>query len=504
MTEHKGWDFWRNTLNSARLVVAPMVDQSELPWRMLSRKYGAELCYTPMFHASVFSRDAIYRRESLQTCDKDRPLIVQFCANDPEIFLKAAQLAEGQCDAIDLNLGCPQSIARRGHYGAFLQDDWLLLQKMVSLCNAKLKVPITCKIRVFESIEKTVEYAQMLEEAGCQLLTVHGRTKEQKGPLTGLANWEHIKAVRQNVKIPVFANGNIQYLSDVDRCIAETGVQGIMSAEGNLHNPALFHGISPPVWQMVNEYLEFVEMYPCSTSYIRGHVFKIMHHALEVHKDARQKVALAKTINDFKAASEFLEQKCQADVEKYEKEPGSFKCELPLPYWLCQPYVRPSPKDANSEGRKAERERLNLKRNAELSQVALEGEPMSKNKLKKKLRNPQKNFDPLHKAKYERCMQCCNPKGRRCEFSLCKSCCKLKSVRETLDCLGHNFRFRTRALTKSEENGHSDMSSVTNVTNDVTDSVTSHNQTCSNNCHTDNKQTSSHKTDLSVTEDAVS
>lgn len=457
MHENSGYRFWRDKLGSPRLIVAPMVDQSELAWRMLSRKYCAQLCFTPMLHASVFIKDSRYRKESLQSCSEDRPLIVQFCANDPDVFVEACKLAEDHCEGIDLNLGCPQAIARRGRYGAFLQDEWDLLKEMVGRAKKEIGVPITCKIRVFQDVERTIQYAQMLEAAGCQLLTVHGRTREQKGPLTGIASWDHIKAVKSNVNIPVFANGNIQHLSDVFRCIEETGADGVMIAEGNLHNPALFQGINPPVWKMCIEYLEFVKKYPCPMSYVRGHIFKICHHCLviEENKEIRQKIAVASDINQFTEAVLELREKYENLDSKSATLNPIRKYNLPFPPWICQSYIRPPPEKTSMEkGEKnLEEEEMNRKR------IICEN-GISRKKLKKLQKNPDKKFEK--KPAFETCRLCLNPKGSKCAYQLCKSCCREKTFNEVLDCSGHRFCFKKK-IENAQSNVNSDCSSQNSI-----------------------------------------
>nr|XP_045620128.1 tRNA-dihydrouridine(16/17) synthase [NAD(P)(+)]-like isoform X2 [Procambarus clarkii] len=465
MPSLRGYDFWREKLRGARLAVAPMVDASELAWRLLSRRY--ELCYTPMLHAHVFVKDARYRRENLASTLNDRPLIVQFCSNDPDTFVEACRLAAPFCDAVDLNLGCPQAIARRGHYGAFLQDEWDLVRTMIERASTEVDVAITAKIRVFEDKIRTVEYAKMLERAGASLLTVHGRTRDQKGPLTGLASWPHIKAVKEAVSVPVLANGNIQYQADVERCLSDTGADGVMSAEGNLHNPALFTGTHPPVWHVALEYLQLAIQYPCPTSYARGHVFKLLHHCLSLCEnfDLRYRLSKTSTAEEMVAVVEDLKARMtpySTGEKAWTPDPGSEQSRLPMPPWLCQPYVRIPPEEhlkkiQESERRVQEKQQQQQEKavtdkedgecsgGSELSKRPMVDESeevdLSKKKKKKMARNPRKSFEPVDP--YEKC-GCKNPKGGRCVHGLCRACCRVKCYTEGLDCPGHRILVKTK------------------------------------------------------------
>ncbi|XP_074599042.1 dihydrouridine synthase 1 [Brevipalpus obovatus] len=432
----QGENLW-DKLDRPKFIVGPMVDQSELPFRLLCRKYGAHLCYTPMLHAAIFVKDPKYRKENLVPCDQDRPLIVQFCANDPETFLQAARLATPFCDAIDLNLGCPQTIAKRGHYGAFLEDEWTLLHAMVRKVSSELSIPVTCKIRIFPDVKKSIRYAQMLVSAGCQLLTVHGRTKEQKGVLTGLADWEQIKEIKNSISIPVFANGNIQSLEDVFNCLRTTGVEGVMSAEGVLHNPAVFQGVHPHIWIVAEEYLTFVKQYPCALSIIRGHLFKFYHITLTLEEnfDLRRLLAKANTMKHFFDFAELMKMRC---IIRDDLEPWPITT-YPIPTYLCQPHFRSLAVKISIEST-----------NPTPSKRRLQGQeldPVLSSRATKRLNVAKNKLEGIVKIAGRRlplCSSCPNPKGGRCDFDLCRACCRNRAFERVLDCLGHKFLFKSK------------------------------------------------------------
>ena len=237
--------------------------------------------------------------------------MVQFCGNSPTTVLSAAQYVENHCDAVDLNLGCPQGIARRGHYGSFLMEDWALIHRIIHTLAVELRVPVTAKIRVYPDVEKTVAYARMVVEAGAWMLAVHGRTREMKGAQTSLADWEQIRAIREALPyVPVLANGNILTGDDVEHCLRATGCAGILSAEGLLYDPRLFlkptgqilyNGrykkllpldvcLIDTVEDVVRRYLEYSQRYGAVASHVKAHLFKLLFHLFAHYPELRVKL----------------------------------------------------------------------------------------------------------------------------------------------------------------------------------------------------------------------
>jgi tRNA-dihydrouridine synthase 1 len=168
-------------------ILAPMVGGSELSFRLLCRQYGADLAYTPMMNSEKFAVDSEYRSEIFQTNSKDRPLVCHFAANNPDVLLAAARHVEHVCDAIDLNLGCPQRVAFAGHYGSFLLDpeDRQLICDMVKKLSQNISIPVFVKIRLLDTLPETIELCQQLVDAGASLIAIHGRYRVNLVSRTG-------------------------------------------------------------------------------------------------------------------------------------------------------------------------------------------------------------------------------------------------------------------------------------------------------------------------------
>ena len=140
-----------------------------------------------------------------------------------------------------------------------------------------LKTPVSAKIRIFPELDKTLAYATMLERAGASLVAVHGRTREQKHTAAVRADWDAIKAVKAALSVPVLGNGNVRTLADVHALMAYTGVDGVMSADSLLADPALFWperlagqpftDLQRP--QLAAEYLEMCEAHPVPMRMVR-------------------------------------------------------------------------------------------------------------------------------------------------------------------------------------------------------------------------------------------
>jgi tRNA-dihydrouridine synthase 1 len=332
---------WYRSIGSPKKIVAPMVDQSDMPFRLLCRRHGADVCYTQMLNCPIFLTQPQYRVDNMGAPGdgKEKPLIVQIAGHVPAEMLKVGLMVQDDCDAVDVNLGCPQGIAKRGHYGAYLMEELDLLTDIVSTLANGLDVPVTCKTRIYhgdDGFERSIRLAETLVKAGASLLTIHGRTREEKGQWTGAADWEMIRRIKAHFgdRVPIIANGGIADMEDVEGCLAFTGCDGIMSSEGVLEWPALFnrgmdsHGRALNQIDLAEEYLDLADVHGTRNPKIpRAHIMKMLYRYFNHFHDLRDKCQMSYTLDEFRAVVRGVKERVEAAGAEAGKTPAEAHAE---------------------------------------------------------------------------------------------------------------------------------------------------------------------------------
>jgi tRNA-dihydrouridine synthase B len=228
------------------LLLAPMEDVSDPPFRYGCKQYGADLMYTEFISSEGLIRDAIKSKKKLDIFDYERPIGIQIFGGDEEAMALSAKIVDAtNPDLLDINFGCPvKKVVCKGAGAGVLKD----IELMVRLTKAVIKsthLPVTVKTRLGwdESSINIMEVAERLQDVGVQALTIHGRTRAQM--YKGEANWKYIADVKNNsrIKIPIFGNGDINSPEKALSYKNTYGVDGIMIGRAAIGYPWIFNEI---------------------------------------------------------------------------------------------------------------------------------------------------------------------------------------------------------------------------------------------------------------------
>ncbi|MCM8814300.1 MAG: tRNA dihydrouridine synthase DusB [Candidatus Omnitrophica bacterium] len=263
-----------NMIYPSRFILAPMAGISDLAFRMINRGYGCGFAFTEMIHARSLCYESRKTYDMLRSQESDQPLGVQLLGNEEAYLVRALdKLPARGIHSIDLNAGCPQpKVVKKGE-GAGLLKDPALLQRLLSALVRHASCPVTLKMRLgWSDSREGLDIARRAEDAGVQAICVHARTQQQM--FSGAVNHAALAAIKKNVRIPVFASGDIFNGLLAKQMLEQTGCDGVFIARGSLGNPWIFREI--------NDYLRHGTVPPEPSS---AQVAQVMRHHLQLCRE---------------------------------------------------------------------------------------------------------------------------------------------------------------------------------------------------------------------------
>ena len=301
------------------VVLAPMAGISNSAYRTIIKEMGAGLIYAEMVSDKAISYESKKTIDMLYMTDMERPIAQQIFGSDKESFVKAAKYIEKTMkpDIIDINMGCPvPKVAIKNQAGSALLKNPEKVYEIVSSVVNAVNVPVTVKIRSGwdNNSINAVEIAKMIERAGASAITVHPRTRAQG--YTGNADWNIIKAVKENVTIPVIGNGDIRSCYDAKRMLDETKCDAIMIGRGVLGNPWLIKECveylatgKEPIKVLLKEKMDMVKRHYKLLEETKGEKLALLEmrtHAAWYLKGLENSTKLKEAIFKTKTKEEFL------------------------------------------------------------------------------------------------------------------------------------------------------------------------------------------------------
>lgn len=265
------------------LFLAPMEDVTDIGFRMLCKRFGAQMVYTEFVSAEALVRSVKSTITKLTVCDEERPVGIQIYGRNVDDMVEAARIVEAEAhpDIIDINFGCPvKKVAGKGAGAGMLQNIPLMLEITEKVVNA-VTTPVTVKTRLGWNSEQLIitTLAEQLQACGIQALTIHGRTRAQM--YTGSADWTLIKEVKDNpnIRIPIIGNGDITSLAQADAAFDTYGVDAVMVGRATFGCPWFFSRKNLTIDEKIDVLLEQLRINVERLDEIRGIIHTRRHLA---------------------------------------------------------------------------------------------------------------------------------------------------------------------------------------------------------------------------------